>query len=59
MYYIIRKGNKWLHLHPEHGISWGKKAGAFRFYSEAAAWEVGCGACGDSKFYIEKMQQEK
>lgn len=56
MAYIVKKGNKYMHLSAEAGLTWGPKKGAFRFYSEDAAWTVACGVAGKSKVQIETLE---
>ena len=37
VYYIVRRGTKYLHMSPSIEVTWGAKDGAFRFYSSEAA----------------------
>lgn len=46
-HYVVQKGNKHLHLTPTEGVFWGKKDGAFCFYSAEAAAQVACALTAD------------
>lgn len=41
-YYLVKRGNKYLHLDTKTGISWGRREGAFCFFSTDAAAQVSC-----------------
>ena len=40
--YIVKRGNKYLHMDQKAGVFWGRKSGAFKFYSVDAATQVAC-----------------
>lgn len=42
-YYLVRRGSKYLHINTQNGVFWGKKDGAFHFFSQDAAVQVSCG----------------
>ena len=57
--YLVRRGSKFLHMDPKNGIFWGKKTGAFHFFSQDAAAQVSCGLTSSkAKITIEECEEE-
>lgn len=41
--YLVKRGGKYLHMDTKNGVFWGRKEGAFHFFSTDAAAQVSCG----------------
>lgn len=57
--YLVKRGSKYLHLDTKNGIFWGKKDGAFHFFSSDAAMQVSCGLTSSkAKITIVECEEE-
>lgn len=57
--YLVKRGSKFLHLDTKSGIFWGKKEGAFSFFSQDAAMQVSCGLTSSkAKITIIECEEE-
>ena len=55
--YLVKRGGKYLHIDTKNGVSWGKKEGAFHFFSTDAAAQVSCGLTSSSMVTIAMVSQ--